>query len=110
MDTLRDISVTLKQKYSQSPTKLKVLDCFLVFAALTAAIQFLYAMTCGSFPFNSFLAGFFCALGFFVLTVCLRMQIDPENKDFGNISPERAFADYVLCACLLFGVTWNYMG
>ena len=30
-------------------------------------LQFLYVFLVGSFPFNSFLAGFFCSLGFFVL-------------------------------------------
>lgn len=89
----------------------------------------------GTFPFNSFLAGFFCSLGFFVLTgarhrpgacthttfyqqciinhrtVCLRMQLDPTNKDFkDSISPERAFADYVLCNLVLFLAVWNFMG
>lgn len=83
-------------------------------------------MLVGTFPFNSFLAGFFCSLGFFVLTgagpaaglapappptVCLRMQLDPTNKDFkDSISPERAFADYVLCNLVLFLAVWNFMG
>ena len=44
------------------------------------------------------------------ITVCLRMQIDPSNKDFSGISPERAFADYVLANAVLFLAVWNYMG
>jgi oligosaccharyltransferase complex subunit epsilon len=43
-------------------------------------------------------------------TVCLRMQIDPSNKDFTGISPERAFADYVLANAILFLAVFNYMG
>lgn len=43
-------------------------------------------------------------------TVCLRMQIDPSNKDFTGISPEGAFADYVLANAVLFLAVWNYMG
>ena len=42
--------------------------------------------------------------------VCLRMQIDPANPDFKGMSPERAFADYVLCNALLHLVIWNFMG
>lgn len=29
------------------------------------------------------------------------MQVDPSNKDFSSISPERAFADYVLANLVL---------
>ena len=72
----------------------QVIDAFLVYAFLTAAIQvrhasvlslsivtaacsperessmpmqFLYMLCVGTFPFNSFLSGFFSSLGFFVL-------------------------------------------
>lgn len=42
--------------------------------------------------------------------VCLRMQVDPANKEFSGISPERAFADYCLANLVLHLVVWNYMG
>ena len=84
----------------------------------------------GTFPFNSFLAAFFTAGGFFVLTAALRMQLDPihaehfrtkrgggggggggEKKKVGKpMSPERAVADYVLAGALLLFVAWNYVG
>lgn len=35
---------------------------------LPPSLQFLYANLVGSFPFNAFLAGFFCCLSAFVLT------------------------------------------
>lgn len=38
------------------------------------------------------------------------MQVDPSNKDFHGISPERAFADYVFANMILFLAAWNYMG
>jgi oligosaccharyltransferase complex subunit epsilon len=38
------------------------------------------------------------------------MQIDPSSKDFTGISPERAYADYVLANLVLFLAVWNYMG
>jgi len=40
----------------------------------------------------------------------LRMQSDPSNKDFEGLSPERAFADYVLANLVLFLAAWNYIG
>ena len=85
----------------------------------------------GTFPFNSFLAAFFTAGGFFVLTAALRMQLDPihsehfrTGKGSGGeggskrkgaaagkpMSPERAVADYVLAGALLLCVAWNYVG
>ena len=35
---------------------------------VSAELQFVYLLLVGSFPFNSFLAGFFSCVGFFVLT------------------------------------------
>jgi len=86
----------------------------------------------GTFPFNSFLAAFFTAGGFFVLTAALRMQLDPLHSEHFRtgakggstkkgsssssspsgkpMSPERAVADYVLAGALLLFVAWNYVG
>ncbi|EFJ42384.1 epsilon subunit of defender against death protein/oligosaccharyltransferase [Volvox carteri f. nagariensis] len=99
-----------KEEYKKSPVRVKVLDAFLVYALATAGVQFAYMMLVGTFPFNAFLAGFLSCIGFFALTVCLRMQVDPANKDFAGISPERAFADYCLANLVLHLVVWNYMG
>lgn len=46
----------------------QLIDYFLVFALATGVIQFLYMLLVGQFPFNSFLAGFLGAVGFFVFT------------------------------------------
>jgi oligosaccharyltransferase complex subunit epsilon len=99
-----------------------------------AALQFLYMLLVGTFPFNAFLAGFFSSLSFLVLTgasmstaqsvaigpghlltptvvaVCLRLQVDPSSKEFAHISPERAYADYVLANLVLYLAVWNYIG
>lgn len=45
-----------------------------------------------------------------VCAASLRMQSDPANKDFKGISPERAYADYVLAGMVLFAAAWNYIG
>ena len=44
-------------------------------------MQFLYALLVGNFPFNAFLAGFFCCIGSFVLTGgCLpRREVSPAR-------------------------------
>eukprot|EP00878_Enallax_costatus_P003690 GHUV01003906.1.p2 GENE.GHUV01003906.1~~GHUV01003906.1.p2 ORF type:complete len:111 (+),score=13.46 GHUV01003906.1:219-551(+) len=110
MSGVVDLYNTFITEYRKTPTKLKILDAFMVYALLTAAVQFAYMMLAGTFPFNSFLAGLLCSLAFFSLTACLRMQSDPSNKDFEGLSPERAYADYVLANMVLFLAAWNYIG
>ncbi|GIL69494.1 hypothetical protein Vretimale_13597 [Volvox reticuliferus] len=107
---LSAIISAFSDEYKKSPVRVKVLDAFLIYALATAGVQFAYMMLVGTFPFNAFLAGFLSCVGFFALTVCLRMQVDPANKDFTGISPERAFADYCLANLVLHLVVWNYMG
>eukprot|EP01026_Neomeris_dumetosa_P028542 TRINITY_DN230_c0_g2_i4.p3 TRINITY_DN230_c0_g2~~TRINITY_DN230_c0_g2_i4.p3 ORF type:complete len:113 (+),score=2.02 TRINITY_DN230_c0_g2_i4:94-432(+) len=106
-----ELGRTFLSEYQKLPSTLRLLDAFIVCAALTAGLQFAYMFLFGSFPFNAFLAGFFSCLGFLVLTVCLRLQVNPENSDqFKGLTPEKAFADYVLCNCVLFLVVWSYIG
>uniref|UniRef100_A0A8C3G0U4 Dolichyl-diphosphooligosaccharide--protein glycosyltransferase subunit DAD1 n=1 Tax=Chrysemys picta bellii TaxID=8478 RepID=A0A8C3G0U4_CHRPI len=43
--------------------------------------------------------------------VCLRIQINPQNKgDFQGISPERAFADFLFASTILHLVVINFVG
>ncbi|CAB1449984.1 unnamed protein product [Pleuronectes platessa] len=86
----------LEEYGSSTVNKLKVVDAYLLYILLTGAMQFLYCLLVGTFPFNSFLSGFISCVGSFILAVCLRIQINPQNKgDFLSISPERAFADFL---------------
>uniref|UniRef100_A0A8C0B628 Dolichyl-diphosphooligosaccharide--protein glycosyltransferase subunit DAD1 n=1 Tax=Buteo japonicus TaxID=224669 RepID=A0A8C0B628_9AVES len=79
--------------------------------ALTGALQFGYCLGVGTFPFNSFLSGFISAVGSFILGVCLRIQINPQNKgEFQGISPERAFADFLFANTILHLVVINFVG
>lgn len=110
MSAIQEIVQAFRDEYKKSPARVKIIDGFLVYALATAAVQFGYMMLVGTFPFNAFLAGFFSCVGFFSLTVCLRMQVDPVNKEFSGISPERAFADYVLANLVLHLVVFNYLG
>lgn len=52
---------------AKTPRKLKLIDCYLAYILLTGVIQFLYCCMVGTFPFNSFLAGFISSVGSFVL-------------------------------------------
>ncbi|XP_010212407.1 PREDICTED: dolichyl-diphosphooligosaccharide--protein glycosyltransferase subunit DAD1 [Tinamus guttatus] len=63
------------------------------------------------FHCNSFLSGFISAVGSFILGVCLRIQINPQNKgEFQGISPERAFADFLFANTILHLVVINFVG
>jgi DAD family len=42
--------------------------------------------------------------------VCLRMQLDASNKDFGGLAPERAYADFILAHLAVIFIAWNYAG
>nr|CCA17765.1 dolichyldiphosphooligosaccharideprotein glycosyltransferase subunit putative [Albugo laibachii Nc14] len=99
-----------KHQYrKETPKKLQLLDGFLAYVLATGILQFVYCILVGSFPFNSFLSGFICTVGVFVLTVSLRMQVDASNK-FTDRSEQRAFADYLFCNLILFLVVFNFMG
>ena len=59
----------LRKSYtSTTPKQAKILDVFLIYVLLTGVIQFVYCCIVGTFPFNSFLSGFGCTVGVFVLT------------------------------------------
>lgn len=55
-------------KYDKStPKKIKLIDGFLAYVLATGILQFIYCALVGTFPFNSFLSGFVCTVGVFVL-------------------------------------------
>ena len=51
----------------ETPRKLKLVDAYLGYIMMTGIIQFMYCCLVGTFPFNSFLAGFISTIGSFVL-------------------------------------------
>ncbi|CAN1259721.1 Dolichyl-diphosphooligosaccharide--protein glycosyltransferase subunit DAD1 [Linum perenne] len=102
---------TLRSAYSATPNNLKIIDLYVAFAVFTALIQVVYMAVVGSFPFNSFLSGVLSCIGTAVLAVCLRIQVNKDNKDFKqDLAPERAFADFVLCNLVLHLVIMNFLG
>ncbi|KAH3711027.1 hypothetical protein DPMN_070526 [Dreissena polymorpha] len=105
------ISKFYDEYYNSTPKRLKIVDAYLFYVFLTGVFQFLYCALVGTFPFNSFLSGFISTVGSFVIGVCLRLQVNPQNKtDFTGISPERAFADFVFANLVLHLVVINFIG
>ncbi|KAL2756827.1 hypothetical protein ACRALDRAFT_2086713, partial [Sodiomyces alcalophilus JCM 7366] len=94
----------------QTPQRTKLIDVFMAFLVLTGGVQFLYCILGGNYPFNSFLSGFGATVGQFVLTASLRIQTTEANKsDFPSVSPERAFADYIVCSLILHFFCINFI-
>eukprot|EP00161_Ancyromonas_sigmoides_P008494 TRINITY_DN212_c0_g1_i1.p2 TRINITY_DN212_c0_g1~~TRINITY_DN212_c0_g1_i1.p2 ORF type:complete len:123 (-),score=50.51 TRINITY_DN212_c0_g1_i1:106-450(-) len=110
--SLQQIAGTARASYTAStPVRVRVLDAFLAYFLTAGLVLFAYCILAGTFPFNSFLAAFLGSVACFVLTASLRTQCDPATKhEFAGISEERAYADYVVCAVILFPVVWNFMG
>ncbi|KAL8294148.1 hypothetical protein RB597_008071 [Gaeumannomyces tritici] len=85
------IANNVVEYYQKStPQRTKLIDVFLAFLVAVGALQFLYCILAGNYPFNAFLSGFSATVGQFVLTVSLRIQANESNaSDFPSISPER---------------------
>ena len=67
------VSRFLEEYTTTTPTKLKVVDSYLLYILLTGALQFLYCLLVGTFPFNSFLSGFISCVGSFILAGSVAM-------------------------------------
>ncbi|KAL4234653.1 Dolichyl-diphosphooligosaccharide-protein glycosyltransferase subunit dad1 [Mactra antiquata] len=111
-EKLTSVVYKFYDEYMNSTSKrLKIIDSYLLYIFLTGVFQFCYCALVGTFPFNSFLSGFISAVGSFVIAVCLRLQVNPQNKsDFAGISPERAFADFIFANLVLHLVVINFIG
>ncbi|KAL8649808.1 MAG: hypothetical protein Q9226_005421 [Calogaya cf. arnoldii] len=106
--------VILQQLWSsyqrRTPQRVKLIDVFMGFLIVVGALQFVYCVLVGNYPFNAFLSGFSATVGQFVLTASLRIQTNPENKDeFKTVSHERAFADFVLGSLILHFFCVNFI-
>ncbi|TGZ84339.1 defender against death DAD protein [Ascodesmis nigricans] len=96
------VAMAYTRYIEDTPQRTKLLDAFLGFLVVVGVLQFVYCVIAGNYPFNAFLSGFSATVGQFVLTVSLRMQTNLANKGaFGEVSPERAFADFVFGSLIL---------
>jgi hypothetical protein len=67
LKSFSDSVKSFKSSYANTDKKVKIVDLFLLYTLATGLVQFVYCVLVGNFPFNSFLSGFGCALGAFVL-------------------------------------------
>ncbi|KAH8602561.1 DAD family-domain-containing protein [Bisporella sp. PMI_857] len=107
----QDVALGIWQNYlDTTPQRTKLIDVFMSFLVLVGVLQFVYCLLVGNFPFNAFLSGFGATVGQFVLTAALRIQTNTQNKEeFKSVSPERAFADYVLSSLILHFFCVNFI-
>ncbi|RVX67625.1 hypothetical protein B0A52_08154 [Exophiala mesophila] len=129
----QEIIVHVWNKYVQdTPSRTILLDVFMAWLVVVGAVQFLYCILAGNYPFNAFLSGFSAAVGQFVLTASLRMQtserppadaslvakkttaktidgVTGEIIEDTRVSTERAFADFVFGSLILHGFCVNFI-
>ncbi|PXF46131.1 Dolichyl-diphosphooligosaccharide--protein glycosyltransferase subunit DAD1 [Gracilariopsis chorda] len=109
---LQDVFHAYKQNVSR---ELQAIDMFLGYVLVTGIVQMVYMLCAGSFPYNSFLAGFLCSVGVFVLTVSLRMQVNPVNtanalNRWTKLSKRRAYMHWLFCNLILHMAVLNFAG
>ncbi|KAI1425453.1 defender against death DAD protein [Xylaria sp. FL1777] len=105
------IALNIVQHYQKTtPQRTKLIDTFMAFLVIVGGLQFAYCVLAGNYPFNAFLSGFSATVGQFVLTASLRIQTTEANKsEFPSVSPERAFADYVVGSLILHFFCINFI-
>ncbi|KAI0909689.1 defender against death DAD protein [Ustulina deusta] len=108
---LDKIALNIVQHYQKTtPQRTKLIDTFMAFLVIAGSLQFAYCVLAGNYPFNAFLSGFSATVGQFVLTASLRIQTTTANKsEFPAVSPERAFADYVVGSLILHFFCINFI-
>lgn len=105
------LSILYSNYKTKTPTRVKIIDSFILYVLLVGIIIFSYASLVGTFPFNSFLSAFFTSIGLLVLSVSLRKHVNSEtSKDFEDTSPEKAYSGYLLCCIVLFFTATVFMG
>lgn len=107
---VHSLQVSYKSYFETLTPRLKLVDTFLVFLVFVALVQFVFCILVGSFPFNAFLGGFISTVGQFVLTVSLRLQTLPQNKDiFTTVGPERAIGDFIFASLILHFTVYHFI-
>ncbi|KAI0136071.1 defender against death DAD protein [Hypoxylon sp. NC0597] len=109
--SINQVAWNIVEYYQKTtPQRTKLIDVFMAFLVVVGGLQFAYCVLAGNYPFNAFLSGFSATVGQFVLTASLRIQTTEANKsEFPSISPERAFADYVVASLILHFFCVNFI-
>ncbi|EAS00602.1 dolichyl-diphosphooligosaccharide-protein glycosyltransferase subunit DAD1, putative (macronuclear) [Tetrahymena thermophila SB210] len=110
LSSVRDIFRTFWNSYKKNtPSKIKLMDAFVVYCIMIICIQFFYYFVVGNFPQNSLIIGIFAPLGSATFTVCLRQQISQKTR-YMNQSSDRSFWEYFLSMYIMFLACINYLG
>ncbi|KAK2806361.1 oligosaccharyltransferase complex subunit epsilon [Onygenales sp. PD_10] len=89
----QDIVVGIWQRYlAHTAQRTLLLDAFMAFLVIVGAVQFVYCLLAGNYPFNAFLSGFSAAVGQFVLTASLRMQTSDQVGKGGKATSAKGGA------------------
>lgn len=85
------------------------MDAYVAFQLGLALVLLVFLLLVGTFPFNAFLSAFFCCMGSASLALSLRMKMSMP-KEFHDVAPQRAFAEFVFANLILFLGAWNFIG
>lgn len=89
MSDFTELVPNLRQAYKmgsdkyqkETPAKLQMVDCLCALSFGLFVVQAAYGVLVCRDPFNSFIAGTFCAMGIFALSVSLRIQLSQREFD-----------------------------
>lgn len=80
-----------------------MIDSFAMLCLSLFVIQMVYGIALCRDPFNSFIAGTFCSLGMFGMTMALRIQLSNHAEEFADRSQKQLMFEYMLgCLIMLF--------
>lgn len=90
-----------KKYSSETPSRVKIIDWFILYLVAVIGVQFFYRIVVGDdFPKNAFLTGIFCPLGVIILLTSIRQ----EAKDY------RKLGEFFMACLVLFIVSINFIG
>ncbi len=76
-----------KKYHSETSNKLKMVDSLVLLSLSVFVVQIFYGVVLKKRdPFNSFIAGTFCSLGIFAMTMSLRIQLSNLKESFAEYS------------------------
>ena len=77
----------VKKYHDETQSKVKMIDNLVILSLTLFVVQLGYGIVLGRRdPFNSFIAGTFCSLGIFAMTMGLRIQITNIKDSFSDYS------------------------
>ena len=102
----------------ETPLRLKMIDTLIMLSLGLFFLQATYGVLMCRDPFNSFIAGTFCSMGIFGLTMSLRVQLGSHDvsaaevatfdgqelgkEQFESAEARKIFEYIVGCLCLFF--------